>query len=205
MAGSSDLFKKAVDDVTQRGMDIFGIGTGFFLAFLGLQVLVFILFDQNGSFNFILISATLLGGILGFLFGVPKTSQDGINSANTDPKNPRIYLINSNLNQVSDWLTKIIIGATLINFNEIIKNLYKYSLDVQTQLNSNRIKQSAIAIMIIGFVSFGFLAGYMITRVIWSSAFARADAELDTLKQAVEDLKEENTKLNERLSTTGGS
>jgi hypothetical protein len=181
-------------DWSIRTVDIMGIGWGFALAFIFLQGFIYFWFGQSGAFVFITVSATIFGGIVGFIFAIPNVNQEkNENSVNLNSR--KNYTINSNLNQVSDWLTKIIIGATLINFKEITKSLYKYSLDVDTQLGSIYIKQSVVALVIIGFSAFGFLAGYMITRIIWSPAFVRADSELDLLRQEIIDLKEENEKL----------
>ena len=66
------------------------------------------------------------GGIIGFLFGIPRVLQD-INaptimpknneedkdSANTSKSSYRMQ-VNTNLEQISDWLTKIIVGVGLI-------------------------------------------------------------------------------------------
>ncbi len=194
-------FGKAVDEVSERGIDVFGIGFGFGFAFIVLQLLVFFFVGQSGSFGFILISATFIGGIFGFLFGIPKINTDDIAADLNNPtiKTSRIYLINSNLNQVSDWLTKIIIGATLVNIKELFKNLFDFSKTIEDQLKIEQIKQSVVMVMILGFVSFGFLAGYMMTRIIWSPVFARADAELDNLKKAVDELAKKNKELVEQL------
>src|SRR5215472_3991331 len=50
-------------------------------------------------------SAYLTGGIVGFLFGVPRAVQGSARS-----KGITQYQANTNLEQVSDWLTKIIVG-----------------------------------------------------------------------------------------------
>ena len=60
-------------------------------------------------------SAALIGGLLGFLFGIPRTlQQDGVAKVGPDDTeqekdsvvNPRIdYQVNTNLEQISDWLT----------------------------------------------------------------------------------------------------
>ncbi|GAB2588838.1 hypothetical protein [Kribbella endophytica] len=54
-------------------------------------------------------AAAAFGGVLGFLFGIPKTLQ----SQQLDGQRVR-YLANTNLEEISDWLTKIIVGVGLI-------------------------------------------------------------------------------------------
>ena len=59
-------------------------------------------------------------GSLGFLFGVPRFLTSERAGGGSDPALPaRGYLPNSNLEQVSDWLTKILIGVTLTQLGEI--------------------------------------------------------------------------------------
>lgn len=62
-------------------------------------------------------SAAAAGALLGFLFGVPKTipQQEGTQSA--------WYLPNSNLEQVSDWLTKILVGVGLVQIRSIVSGI----------------------------------------------------------------------------------
>jgi len=54
-------------------------------------------------------AAILAGGLLGFLFGLPRT----INAAG-DANAGAGYQGNTNLDQVSDWLTKILVGVGLV-------------------------------------------------------------------------------------------
>ena len=56
-------------------------------------------------------AATAVGAFLGFLFGIPRTLQ-----GNTTPGPDEIadYRPNTNLEQISDWLTKILVGVGLV-------------------------------------------------------------------------------------------
>ena len=70
------------------------------------------------SFASLLIAGALwlTGGLLGFLFGIPKVAD---HSATTPVAGPPggarpFYMVNTNLEQVSDWLTKIIVGVGLV-------------------------------------------------------------------------------------------
>jgi hypothetical protein len=58
-----------------------------------------------------------VGAIFGFIFGIPRTltSDDGA----TDKGLRSRIVPNTNLEQVSDWLTKILIGATLVELKSI--------------------------------------------------------------------------------------
>lgn len=68
--------------------------------------------------GFALSGASLfLGLLLGFLFAIPKSSKNRKNGGSTDQSpesNDSLYLINSNLEEISDWLTKMLVGIGLI-------------------------------------------------------------------------------------------
>jgi hypothetical protein len=58
----------------------------------------------------------LLGALTGFLFGVPRVRSTSDSSNSETSKSPltfslRGYQANTNLEQISDWLTKIIVGC----------------------------------------------------------------------------------------------
>jgi hypothetical protein len=65
-------------------------------------------------------AASAVGGMIGFLFGVPKGPSD----SNDQQRSGFYYRPNTNLEQVSDWLTKIIVGVGLIQFRAIGSVIY---------------------------------------------------------------------------------
>jgi membrane protease YdiL (CAAX protease family) len=87
--------------------------TGLFLLFFTI-ILGFILLDKYGiskssnTYKLWLIAAGLLmfGVFWGFIFGIPKNLQK-----NKIPDNaPNSYRGNTNLEEISDWITKIVVG-----------------------------------------------------------------------------------------------
>src|SRR5688500_18795600 len=65
---------------------------------------------------FCAIAPFTLGGLVGFLFGIPKTvapSEDGQNGIH------RSWHPNTSLEQISDWLTKILLGIGLTQLTVI--------------------------------------------------------------------------------------
>lgn len=66
----------------------------------------------------------LTGGLVGFVFAIPRSRQaerapqteaaDGGSEQRLSD-----YAANTNLEQISDWLTKILVGVTLIQFSEL--------------------------------------------------------------------------------------
>jgi hypothetical protein len=82
----------------------------------------------------------ILGGLIGFLFGIPRSlqsehpqqpakSKDGADgkddAARKDPqgREPDRYGANTNLEQISDWLTKILVGVGLTQLTRLPEGL----------------------------------------------------------------------------------
>jgi hypothetical protein len=61
-------------------------------------------------------AAGAVGAVLGFIFGIPRALQ-----APNLPADVRYtrYLANTNLEQISDWLTKILVGVSLVQIGNI--------------------------------------------------------------------------------------
>jgi hypothetical protein len=68
------------------------------------------------------IAATLVGAFAGFVFGIPKsiTSQNGTNDER------ELFKTNTNLEEISDWLTKILVGAGLVELGKIASALRSF-------------------------------------------------------------------------------
>lgn len=102
------------------------------------------------------LAATSAGGLLGFLFGVPKYRTDSAIAGS--------FQHNSNLEQISDWLTKIIVGATLVQLNNIGLAIGRISSLIGTELNKSgqmaSASTAACSVMIFSFFT-GFMWGYL--------------------------------------------
>jgi hypothetical protein len=71
------------------------------------------------------LSSILCGGFFGFLFGIPRSLQksnaENLTAVTTANLKERTYSNNTNLEQISDWLTKIIVGVSLTQLPAIQK------------------------------------------------------------------------------------
>jgi hypothetical protein len=74
-------------------------------------------------------AAFFAGGFIGFLFGVPHTVQGSAPSTGITK-----YLGNTNLEQVSDWLTKIIVGVGLVQIGRAVPALSKFAKSLKAPL-----------------------------------------------------------------------
>lgn len=99
------------------------------LVFIFTVILWLIIFwiSHNGNaiahLTFLAVAvACFSGGIaFGFLFGIPRAVKIRVNTGKPgETTKDSLYDDNTNLEEISDWLTKIIVGLTLIKFNTIL-------------------------------------------------------------------------------------
>jgi len=86
------------------------------------------------------VASTMVGALLGFLFGIPRSLQHqpagapaGGDAAKQPDGKPKLaglqaFRSNTSLEEISDWLTKIIIGIGLVQFQTFVAYLYKAAL-----------------------------------------------------------------------------
>lgn len=120
------------------------------------------------------------GGIIGFLFGIPRLlnrwqrdTRDADDVATRQAGGASfsergLLLSNSNLEEVSDWITKIIVGMTLINLPNVPGWLQRYSDWLAASLGAASSATSAagvfIAILTVAACLLDFLFMYLQTR-----------------------------------------
>ncbi|WP_250486982.1 hypothetical protein [Caballeronia sp. GaOx3] len=78
--------------------------------------------------------------------------------------------VNTNLEQISDWLTKIIVGVTLVESKEVIQRLKAAGHVIGQSLGSTYPDSFAMALLIYFFTS-GLLGSYLLTRLFLQRAF----------------------------------
>ncbi|MFZ1431451.1 MAG: hypothetical protein WAS21_32410 [Geminicoccaceae bacterium] len=134
-----------------------------------------------GSSFSLAIGAIVLGCLLGFIFGIPRTLQHDIaprlNGGIDKPENIG-YQINTNLEQISDWLTKIIIGVGLIEIGSIGSWLMNFSNSVGKSFDETQMGQIYILGLLVSFSGGGFMLGYLWTRLSFGLAIKEADQGL---------------------------
>jgi uncharacterized membrane protein len=107
-----------------------------------------------------------LGALIGFLFAVPRVNP----LASTHSS----FVTNTNIEQVSDWLTKILVGVALINFKEIGQFLDGLSGKLAPSLGTAAapVGQPVALALIIYFFVIGLIQGYLLTRLFLARQFA---------------------------------
>lgn len=149
-------------------------------------------------------AASLVGGLLGFLFGIPRSTESSVNrtrlghgtdgspaapvaakdaAADTNPspepgssaEKPPPLRVNTNLEDISDGITKVLLGAGLVEVRQIVTGAGQLAVFLGPSFGPGAAGQAvAIATVIYGALG-GFFAGYLATRLYLTAAFLRAD------------------------------
>lgn len=143
-----------------------------------------------------------VGAVVGFLFGIPRVLQGDVSPAAPAGEareeggaaaRPSVYRlqVNTNLEQISDWLTKIIVGVGLIELRRMPELLRRASGFLAHAIGTGPDAQTVAAILIVYFVSIGFLGGYLLTRLFLAAAFSRADQETQGVRRVREETRQQ--------------
>lgn len=135
------------------------------------------------------------GFMVGFLFGFPRVVPDEPRSATGGHLVERPegrqegtvrreayahrLAINTNLEQVSDWLTKIIVGVGLVELRSLPGHVIRVSAYVSAgfggAVDVMPFNERLATVILVFFGGHGVLGGYLLTRMFFSAAFRRAD------------------------------
>jgi CheY-like chemotaxis protein len=147
-------------------------------------------------------AALVSGGLIGFLFGIPRTAQSeraipnthaassnnaavGEQTSHDAVRTPMLYQANTNLEQISDWLTKILVGVGLIEMDKIITGLQTVVHTLQPSIGSGPTAKGFLVAMLVYFPVCGFLFGYLWTRLFLARVMQKVD--LATLRNEAEE------------------
>jgi hypothetical protein len=124
-----------------------------------------------------LVSGVAGGAFLGLLFGVPKRNRETKGVAVAEPKpNPNlqqpgesaraqlVYGGNSNFEEISDWLTKVIVGATLVGLQGALRAVWRLA---KSLLPFGQANQAAGASLVVGAAATGLVVGF-ISMYLWA-------------------------------------
>lgn len=141
---------------------------------------------------------SLVGGLLGFLFGIPRVLQRGGPENAADDMSA--VSSNTNLERISDWLTAIIIGATLVQFQEIAAAFKSLATEVSNGFGgANSMVFAAAYFALIYFLVGGFLFGYLFTRIVLVKTFKETEEQLRLVRQELENAVTQESFLESQL------
>jgi len=148
-------------------------------------------------------ASMVIGSLAGFLFGIPRTFQnhDEPVSRSKEPE----YRPNTNLEQISDWLTKILVGVGLTQMAVIPKKLWNISDRLAPGLGGQPGSAGFGLILIIFFSVAGFLVGYMWTRIYFRKVLMDAERDPGVSKEELNQKVQEVDTTNANLSAAIGA
>jgi hypothetical protein len=120
-------------------------------------------------------AAASIGALIGFLFGMPRANLPG--GQGGAPNSNSGLLLSTHLQDVADWLTKLIVGAGLVqlaNLRVHLANLGRF-----LSQDSKVLTSSAAITIVLYFVVLGFLLGYLWAELYVSTLVARVKRALD--------------------------
>ncbi|HSW55942.1 MAG TPA: hypothetical protein VLH59_12715 [Ignavibacteriaceae bacterium] len=121
----------------------FALGTEKFLSVLSISAII-------------ALTSTIVGAFIGFIFGIPRTP------AAKDSEN---IAANTNLEEISDWITKIIVGVSLVQLNQLSGGIVALGNTLAHGMGDHPSSfVFSVSTMIFYFVG-GFFLGYLWSRI----------------------------------------
>ncbi len=121
----------------------------------------------------------MTGALTGLVFGIPRALQ-------TEHRGGGQYGANTNLEQISDWLTKMLVGVGLIQITKIkdaVKGIAKF---MGPALGDTQGSESFAVSGLVVFLVSGFLLGYVWARRYLPRLFSEADEGFAEVKSKVQ-------------------
>jgi hypothetical protein len=109
----------------------------------------------------------LAGGLVGLLFGIPRSAVSAATAGGGK------YQANSNLVEVSDWLTKIIVGVGLVQIGRLEPALSRLAANLKAPLGGQPTSAAFGVALALANVLLGFLFFYL-----WARSLLQRDLEL---------------------------
>jgi tetratricopeptide (TPR) repeat protein len=125
------------------------------------------------------LAAAAAGGAFGFLFGIPRAM------ANADRRG-QLYQSNTNLEQVSDWLTKILIGLGLAQIGALGANVTSLGDTLAKALGESGTTGRVVGLSIVFFyAAMGFILAYLPASISLGERLQDAERRLQTINAAL--------------------
>jgi CheY-like chemotaxis protein len=130
-------------------------------------------------------ASAAVGGLVGFVFGIPRLLQDerpapseGEPGVDSTPRRSSGYAGNTSLEQISDWLTKILVGVGLTQLANLPAALQGLGSFVAPGLGGAPGATVFAPFLVLYFLLGGFFLSYLWTRLYLPSLFAESDVRV---------------------------
>jgi hypothetical protein len=143
----------------------------------------------------IALTSAIVGAFIGFIFGIPRTP------AVKDSEN---IGANTNLEEISDWITKIIVGVSLVQLNQLSGGIVEIGNTLSRGMGNHPSSfVFSVSTMIFYFVG-GFFLGYLWSRIYLPKILLTSMEEgyRRKIKEKEDELMETQTLLNDQNTKT---
>jgi len=133
------------------------------------------------------LAAAAAGAVFGFIFGMPRTMTltervafaKAVKEEGLSDKTQAVMGVNTNLERVSDWLTTLLVGATLVQIKPIADWIGELGSKLFKE-GSTTPNDAIVPVIIILFFCLSFLGIYLITRLYLTSALSLTGGTVTT-------------------------
>ncbi len=160
------------------------------------------------SINLSIAGASLAaGGLLGFLFGNPRSesiSKENNNNVNQEGNETSSKFISENygdndsLEQISEWLTKILLGAGLAQISSLSKLMSNFATYLQSIANSSTLGVFGVSVAII-YIVCGFIGSYLWARFTIRTELTRRDIKIEQMDERFQQVDNKVNKVNKLI------
>jgi hypothetical protein len=146
-----------------------------------------------------------VGALVGFVFGNPRSGlpQQGKDASGED-ETAFNYRPSNTLDQVSDWLTKILIGVGLVQLSQLGGALAAIGRVVEGSMKPPpQGTQVVTQVVVVAFLVVGFLAGFLWTRIYYGPLQTLGDFSVITqLRRIISEYKQRLAEQSETAEKT---
>jgi hypothetical protein len=127
----------------------------------------------------------IAGALLGFLFGIPRSVVAHASIAPRDDAGPtatpepRYYRPNTNLEEISDWLTKIIVGIGLVQIGRATSALGRFANSIGPALGDGPDSPGFGLTIVVFYAILGFLVSYLWTQLSYRGQLHQLEINLE--------------------------
>jgi hypothetical protein len=143
------------------------------------------------------------GAFFGFIFGIPRMLASPQEEGTPSSGNGRNRVApNTNLEQISDWLTKILVGVSLVELKQIAGGVGHLAEGLAPGLGGGDLGYPVAVTLMISFTVIGFVGSYLFTRLRLEGAFSLTGlmAELEAKAAQVEKKAAQVEQVNEQVN-----
>jgi hypothetical protein len=139
-------------------------------------------------------AAEVSGALLGFLFGIPRVlaADQFVNHDSPQNQTSDAIVANTNLEQISDWLTKILVGVGLTQFGEILSGAGRLFATVGPSLGAGSAATVFAGGIILYSIATGFAVGWLFTSLHLGRAMAEEASRMAALRALDAAIRAEN-------------